>query len=244
MLRFTLSLKAIILIVTLSLSSVDVFAGKEEVIKITTSKGEIYIWLYKDTPKHRENFLKLAKEGFYDSTTFHRVIKGFMIQGGDPNTKPGNKGVPGEGGPGYTIDAEIIDKYYHRKGAVAAARMGDQVNPERNSSGSQFYIVQGKPVDTVRLRQLEKQLASKIDGFKLSDEQMNTYSKDGGAPWLDMQYSIFGEVIEGYEVIDKIASAEVDGRALPKEVLYMKVEVVKLSKRKLRKQFGFEVPEE
>ncbi|MEM7373254.1 MAG: peptidylprolyl isomerase [Bacteroidota bacterium] len=115
---------------------------KDEVVILSTSYGDMYIVLFDETPKHKENFLKLAKEGFYDGTTFHRVIKNFMIQGGDPNSKEGGEaGKIGQGGPGYTIDAEFVSKYKHNKGALAAARQGDQVNPKRASSGSQFYLV-------------------------------------------------------------------------------------------------------
>ena len=117
---------------------------KKEVVEISTEYGEILIWLYDETPKHKENFLELAEDGFYDGTTFHRIIPGFMIQGGDPNSKDGNPQNDGQGGPGYTIEAEIVDEFSHRIGAVAAARQGDQVNPERESSGSQFYIVHGE----------------------------------------------------------------------------------------------------
>lgn len=118
---------------------------KDYLVTLKTSYGDMKLLLYEDTPIHRENFIKLSQEGFYDSTGFHRVIKNFMIQGGDPNSKPGaDNSKAGRGGPGYTLSAEILDKYKHKKGALAAARQGDRVNPERKSSGSQFYIVQNK----------------------------------------------------------------------------------------------------
>lgn len=118
----------------------DQTAGKEEVIELSTSFGKMYLWLYKDTPKHRANFLKLTKEGFYDGTTFHRIVRNFVIQGGDPNSKDADPNNDGTGGPGYTIDAEILAKYNHKPGALGAARLADNVNPQRASSGSQFYI--------------------------------------------------------------------------------------------------------
>lgn len=117
---------------------------KVPVVKVATRLGDLYLYLYEDTPKHRQNFLKLARNGFYDGTTFHRIIDGFMIQGGDPNTKPGQSGTPGQGGPGYTLAAEIKSEHKHSMGALAAARKGDAVNPERRSSGSQFYIVENE----------------------------------------------------------------------------------------------------
>lgn len=137
-------MKLLLILFIMALSFSACGDEKKEVIKLTTTHGEILIWLYDETPKHQENFLKLAKEGFYDGTTFHRVIEGFMIQGGDPNSKDGNPATDGQGGPGYTIPAEFVDHLTHTRGALAAARMGDQVNPNRESSGSQFYIVHGR----------------------------------------------------------------------------------------------------
>ena len=122
----------------------EINGTKVPIVKLGTDHGDIYLYLYEDTPEHRKNFLNLVNEGFYDGTTFHRVIDGFMIQGGDPNTKPGNSGAAGQGGPGYTLPAEIKSKYKHKEGALAAARKGDQVNPKRRSSGSQFYIVENE----------------------------------------------------------------------------------------------------
>ncbi|MEM7037627.1 MAG: peptidylprolyl isomerase [Bacteroidota bacterium] len=132
-------------------------------VKIVTDLGDIYIDLYDETPQHKENFLKLAKAGFYDGTSFHRIIKDFMIQGGDPNTKEGNTGAFGTGGPGYTVPREIVKGRYHKKGALAAARQGDMVNPEWNSSGSQFYIVDGKPWSDNELNDIQAQIGSMID---------------------------------------------------------------------------------
>ncbi len=126
----------------------------DEIAIISTDFGDMYVLLYDETPLHKENFLKLAKEGFYDSTTFHRVIEGFMIQGGDPNSKDEIPFNDGQGGPGYTIEAELNSDLIHKKGALAAARLGDQQNPERKSSGSQFYIVHGQPVPSLQLDQI------------------------------------------------------------------------------------------
>ena len=156
----------------------------EPVFDIETSLGTIKIRLYADTPKHRENFAKLAFDGFYDGLLFHRVIRDFMIQGGDPLTKNiENQPHFGTGGPGYQIPAEIVAGHHHKKGALAAARKGDMANPMKESSGSQFYIVQ-------------------------SEE---------GCRHLDGQYTIFGETIDGFAVIDKIAAVPTDGRGLPLE---------------------------
>lgn len=133
-------------------------------VKISTDYGDIYVKLYDQTPQHKENFLKLASEGFFDGTTFHRVISGFMIQGGDPNSKEGASGQPGTGGPGYTVPHEIVAERYHKKGALAAARQSDRVNPTWASSGSQFYIVHGETYDDDQLNQLEGQIGGMIDG--------------------------------------------------------------------------------
>lgn len=132
-------------------------ANTEDVAIISTEFGDIYVLLYDETPIHKENFLKLAKEGFYDSTTFHRVIESFMIQGGDPNSKDDIPFNDGQGGPGYTLEAEFNNQLVHKKGAIAAARLGDQANPERRSSGSQFYIVHGRPVPSMELDQIQAQ---------------------------------------------------------------------------------------
>lgn len=179
------------------------------------------IALYDSTPLHKENFLKLAKEGYYDGTLFHRVIQGFMVQGGDPDSKgaPPNKPLGG-GGPGYTIDAEI--GAYHFKGAVAAARRGGPGNPEKKSSGSQFYIVQGKAVTEGQLNSL-----AQMKGITYSAEDVAKYEKLGGAPFLDADYTVFGEVIEGLDVIDKIAAVKTIPGDRPVEDVSMKVSVVK-----------------
>ncbi|MDR0363689.1 MAG: peptidylprolyl isomerase [Bacteroidales bacterium] len=185
--------------------------------KITTPQGEIIGVLYNETPIHRDNFIKLINEGFYDGLLFHRVIQGFMIQGGDPESKGSPSGAPlGSGGPGYTLQAEISPQFIHKKGALAAARTGDQVNPRRESSGSQFYIVQGKPV-------AQEELDNK--GI-YTEEQMAIYKKVGGTPMLDAQYTVFGEVIEGLDVIDKIAAVQKDRSDRPINNVVMKIELI------------------
>lgn len=192
-------------------------------IEITTDFGVIMAELYDATPQHRDNFLKLAGEGFYDGTLFHRVIDGFMIQGGDPNSKNAAAGVPlGSGGPGYQVPGEFVDSLVHIRGAIAAARTGDNVNPERKSSGSQFYIVQGSPVDAGMLDGIEKR-----KGFKYSSEQRAEYLEHGGTPFLDRDYSVFGRVISGFEVIDQIARVPKDARDRPKSDVKMTIKVIR-----------------
>ena len=175
---------------------------------IETTAGRMVVKLYDETPIHRDNFVKLASEGFYDGTTFHRVIAGFMIQGGDPNSKDDDPYNDGMGDPGYTLEAEIKPELINRRGALVAARQGDQVNPERRSSGSQFYIVQGQRMPDEALSQMEMQINQAIGGgFSYTDAQREIYKSEGGAPWLDMQYSVFGELVEGFDVLDMIASS-------------------------------------
>lgn len=175
-------------------------------VKLSTEYGDMIIKLYNETPQHRDNFIKLVKEGFYKDLLFHRVIKGFMVQGGDPNSKdaPTDK-MLGDGGPGYTIPAEIKPNLIHKKGALSAARMPDNMNPAKESSGSQFYIVQGNVYPLANLKQLAQQTRV---GYSLEQEQV--YTTIGGTPQLDMQYTVFGEVIEGLDIIDKIAAQPVN----------------------------------
>ena len=218
---------------------------KYPVIEIITSKGNMYIWLYDDTPKHKENFLKLAKENFYDHTKFHRVIKDFMIQGGDPNTKDSKlKDQWGQGGPGYTIDAEINKTHFHKKGVLAAARMGDQINPQRASSGSQFYIVQGAKFKDQSLDYIEQQIrtATKDTGFTFTAEERQVYEEIGGSPHLDMQYTVFGEIISGLDVVDLIANVQTGGQDKPLEDIDMDVNVLELSAKQIKKKFNYKIP--
>lgn len=187
-----------------TLSSTDTFAQKnkaekEQIVEIITSKGTIKVKLYNETPLHRDNFLKLAENGKMNGSTFHRVIKGFMIQGG---STPGSNGRENLGD---VIPAEIVPKYCHIKGALAAARTGDNVNPKRNSSGSQFYIVQGRTTQEATLKQMAAR--SKVT---YTPEQIAAYGKIGGTPHLDGQYTVFGEVIEGLEIVDLIANVPVN----------------------------------
>ena len=182
-------------------------------VLISTSMGDITIALYEETPLHKANFIKLVKEGFYENVLFHRIIKEFMIQTGDPDSKSAAPGQPlGSGGPGYTIPAEFVPTLYHKRGAVAAARLGDQMNPKKESSGSQFYIVDGK-----KCTMQEMQMISMRLGKKFSDEQIKTYTTLGGDPFLDGDYTVFGEVVEGMDVVDKIASQAKDRRDRPTE---------------------------
>ena len=192
-------------------------------VLIETSMGDMEVLLYDSTPKHRDNFIKLAEEGFYDSLLFHRVIQGFMIQGGDPESKnaPANKHL-GAGGPGYQVDAEFNAENVHLKGALAAARMGDAANPQKKSSGSQFYIVQGTSITPDMLERMEGQ-----KGIRYTPEQRKIYQGEGGTPFLDMEYTVFGRVVKGLEVIDKIAAVRTVPGDRPLEDVWMKVKVIK-----------------
>ena len=243
-------------------------------IKISTTLGDIFVRLYDETPKHRDNFIKLAKEGYFDGTLFHRVIKDFMIQGGDPDSKgaPAGKNL-GTGGPDYTIPAEFVyPQLFHKRGALSAARLGDEVNPERKSSGSQFYIVWGKTYKKSELQQMERQMemqqeqtifnqlarenrdkimelrrnrdraglqelqdelvaetkAISMEKGKptFTDEQRETYTTIGGTPFLDNQYTVFGEVEEGLDVVEKIQNCETMRGDRPKEDISMDISVI------------------
>lgn len=186
--------------------------------EIETDFGTMTVELYNSTPLHKENFVKLANEGFYDGLIFHRVIQGFMIQGGDPNSRDAAPGQNlGSGGPGYQIPAEIGAPHF--KGVLAAARTPDSVNPERKSSGSQFYIVQGKMPTDQLLNSFEQS-----KGFKYNEAQRAKYKENGGAPELDMDYTAFGEVIDGLDVIDKIAAVPKTGQR-PIDEVKMKVRI-------------------
>ncbi len=174
--------------------------------EIETPRGRMVVRLYDETPGHRDNFKKLVAEQAYDSTLFHRVMGGFMIQGGDPNSRDADPMNDGIGGPGYTVPAEIQPGLYHKRGVLSAARQGDNVNPERASSGSQFYIVHGTIYPDAYLTQLENRLKQMIPDptFAFSDEARRVYSTKGGAPTLDGQYTVFGELVEGFDVLDRI----------------------------------------
>lgn len=182
-------------------------------VLIKTSMGDITIALYNETPGHKANFEKLVEEKFYDGVLFHRIIKGFMIQGGDPdskNAKPGQR--LGSGDVGYTIPAEFVANCFHKRGAVAAARMGDNVNPQKASSGCQFYIVDGTVYSPENM-----QMIAQRTGKTFSPEQIEAYTTIGGAPFLDGDYTVFGEVVNGMEIVDKIAAQQKDGADRPLE---------------------------
>jgi peptidylprolyl isomerase len=264
---------------SLLIASCNPPADRSHEVLISTSYGDIRIKLYDKTPKHRDNFLRLVKEGYFDSTLFHRVIEHFMIQGGDPdskNAKPGE--LLGNGGPAYTIPAEIVPEYIHKRGVLAAAREGDDVNPLKASSGSQFYIVQGKIFDekgleaveikvakrtkqnilntilhkpenklslkdfekfsklndTVHLQKLIKNFTIEIEAayaqmppFRLNTEQRKVYSTIGGTPHLDGSYTVFGEVVDGMDVVDKIAAVKTDTNDRPFINIPMYIKVIR-----------------
>jgi len=189
-------------------------------IYIKTTEGDMIAKLFDETPKHRDNFIKLANEGFYDSLLFHRVIKGFMIQGGDPTSKNAKKGASyGSKGPGYTIEAEFREGLAHVKGALAAARSN---NPEKESSGSQYYIVHGKEVTEADLKRFESR-----NGITYPPDVKKQYLEFGGVPFLDQNYTVFGMVIEGLDVIDKIVAKETDKSDRPTEDVKMEISVIK-----------------
>ena len=182
-------------------------------VLLKTTFGDITIALYDDTPAHRDNFHKLVNDKFYDGVLFHRIIKGFMIQGGDPDSKTAKPGQRlGSGDVGYTIPAEFVPAHFHKRGAVCAARMGDNVNPQKASSGCQFYIVDGTVYDNDKLNMIAQRT-----GKTFTPEQIQAYTTVGGAPFLDGDYTVFGEVISGMDVVDKIASQQKDGADRPLE---------------------------
>jgi len=183
-------------------------------IIIETSLGDIEIVLYDDTPLHRDNMIKLIQDDFYSGQVFHRVIPNFMIQGGDPYSVDAPRGRRlGTGGPGYRIPAEFRDNHFHKKGALAAARMGDATNPEKESSGSQFYIVQGQVFNTDQLSVMQ----SSANRSPFTPEQIQIYTTIGGTPHLDGDYTVFGEVVSGLEFLEAIASMKTDTYNRPLE---------------------------
>ena len=198
-------------------------APLECLVEIETDYGNMIVKLHDSTPKHRDNFVKLVEEGFYDGLIFHRVIENFMIQGGDPKSKNAKPDARlGSGGPGYTIPAEWDEGLVHIKGALCAARQGDGANPERRSSGSQFYIVHGKAVNEKEITMMESR-----KGIRYEKGQRDAYLKHGGTPFLDRDYVVFGQVLKGMEVIDKIAEVETAPGDRPKTDVKMKMRVIK-----------------
>lgn len=199
---------------------------KNTYVRIETSYGTCIVKLYNQTPLHRDNFIKLAKAKFYDNLLFHRVIKDFMIQGGDPDSRnPKQSALLGEGDVGYTIKAEFNDSLFHKKGTIAAARDN---NPEKASSGCQFYLVQGKVFNDAQLNSLE---ANRL-GFKIPEWQRQVYKTIGGVPHLDRSYTVFGEIVGGLSMVDSIANVSVDGNNRPKADVAMKIEVLSKGKAK------------
>lgn len=208
--------KAFLLILLVNvLITASLFSQDEKQVKIviSTKFGDMTAILYNETPLHRDNFVKLVNEGWYEDSPFHRVMRNFMIQGG--------QNADGQLDPGYTVPAEFVDGKYHKYGALAAARKGDQVNPEKASSGSQFYIVQGQ----VATYETLDSYASRT-GISYTNDQIETYTTVGGTPHLDGGYTVFGEVIEGFEVIDKIASVKTDKTNKPLESVVMSVRII------------------
>ncbi len=194
---------------------------KTPMVLISTDYGNITLKLYDETPGHRDNFIKVVNSGYLDSTLFHRIISSFMIQGGEPDPTFVAQGKM-KSGSEYTIPAEINDNLYHKKGALAAARMGDMVNPTKASSGTQFYIVQGRKYSEQELNGMEAQMAYQFPASHRLD-----YTTIGGTPFLDRNYTVFGEVVEGLDVIDKIAAAKTGPGDRPASPIKMKVTLIK-----------------
>jgi peptidyl-prolyl cis-trans isomerase B (cyclophilin B) len=220
--NYTVTLKATVGSKTVTRKQmVQVTAPERCLVEIETSQGIMIAELFNSTPKHRDNFVKLAEEGYYTDLLFHRVIAGFMIQGGDPNSRGAKPGQSlGFGGPSYKVPAEFVDSLVHVKGSLAAARDG---NPQKASSGSQFYIVQGGgPLTDLQLDQIEAQ-----KGFHYSPEQRAAYKTSGGTPFLDRDYTVFGRLVEGFDVLDKIAAVKTGAGDRPATDVSMKVRVIK-----------------
>lgn len=204
-------------------SQINTSNQTEIMVLIKTTMGDMKIKLYNGTPYHRDNFIKLVNEGYYNGLLFHRVIEDFMIQGGDPDSKDASANAQlGSGGPGYTLPAEISPDYFHKKGALCAARTGDQGNPTRRSSGSQFYIVTGKVYTDAELNTIEQRMFTKF-----TDAQRQAYTTVGGTPFLDAQYTVFGEVVEGIEVAVNISKVAKNAQDRPTEdVKIISMEIV------------------
>lgn len=260
----------IIFLSLLFISSCRTIEEKNRVVKITTEKGDIIVKLYNQTPKHRDNFIKLAQDKFFDGQIFHRIIDNFVVQGGDPKTKHAvSDTLYGNDDSGYLIDAEIIDTLIHKRGALGMAREGDEINPEKKSSGSQFYLVKGKIYSEQQLDELEKKkdlqnksklykkifnekllsqknlgkvdtisialdmsvsfdsIWEKYPRFKFTDKQRNIYKTIGGIPHLDGNYTVFGEVIKGMEIVDELSKVQTDLNDRPLKDIKFSVSIVK-----------------
>jgi peptidyl-prolyl cis-trans isomerase B (cyclophilin B) len=265
---------------------------KDYLFTIKTRFGDIKMVLYDQTPKHKENFIKLAKNGFYDSLQFHRVINGFMIQTGDPDSKGSTPDQRlGNGGPGYTIPAEFVPGLIHEKGAVAAARQGDNINPKKESNGSQFYVVQGKiwseeelKISRINYNELYRYFGNLIErssfthvkdefmqlqeeqnmdalqdlivsmkdtieqeydvelDLPLTTQQVETYTTVGGVPHLDGAYTVFGKVVEGLDVLDKIAAVPTGADDRPTENIILTIEMQMLNRNNIEEKYDFTYP--
>jgi cyclophilin family peptidyl-prolyl cis-trans isomerase len=199
-------------------------------VKIKTKYGDMTVALYNETPLHRDNFLKLAEEKYYDGLLFHRCMRSFMIQGGDPGSRGAAMSqMLGTGGPGYTVPSEFRPNLIHKKGALAAARQPDEVNPKKASSGSQFYIVQGQMWNDMQLSQNEISASQSLPGFKYTEDQKQIYKTLGGTSQLDMNYTVFGEVIAGLAIVDSIAAQPVARGNRPLQDVIMNMEVIQKS---------------
>jgi len=275
--------KIFTLLVILSVVLTACDKNKDALVTIHTEFGDMKVILYEETPLHKANFLALAREGRYDSTKWHRIIKGFMVQGGNVNEKEGTRESESD-----RIPAEIVDGFYHTKGALAAARQGDNVNPEKMSSGVQFYIVHGKTfskseltIDQVKLNQsvpkilgmekydtlrdkfvelqkerdfeamnqlaldckeiVEKELGIELDK-EFDEERLALYTSKGGAPHLDSEYSVFGRVVEGLDIIDKLAVVQTARQDKPVKDTYLTMDVEMIPKKKITEMYGYEYP--
>lgn len=216
-------LALVIFLISCSTSRINKKIPKMTFVKIETDFGTMVAKLYNQTPLHRDNFIKLVKEHFYDSLLFHRVIKDFMIQGGDPDSKRAKPGaLLGQGGLSYTIPAELDTSLFHKKGALAMARESDEQNPKKASSSTQFYIVEGKPFSDEQMDMMEERFK-----INIPENHRKIYRTLGGTPFLDMNYTVFGEVISGLEVIDKIANAAKDENDRPLKDVRMKITLLK-----------------
>lgn len=224
-------MKKVLILVIISFIAQSTWAAKkprDQYVELRTELGTCAIRLYNETPLHRDNFLKLVKAKFYNDLLFHRVIKDFMIQGGDPDSKNAvEKQVLGSGDIGYTIPAEFRDSLFHKKGALASARDN---NPEKASSGAQFYLVQGRVFTDDELDRMEE---GRLEGRKIPKSQREVYKTIGGVPHLDQNYTVFGEIVKGIEMVDAIAAVETDKMDRP--TVDQKMEIRILKRREVRR---------